>query len=146
MNAQTGNVEFTASTPRTDANEFDHRYKDTARKMVYASFARQLETELAAAKAERERTLQANYVIREQQKEDFARAEKAEAALAEANRKLAEFEQYALNYLWIINDNCGENTADDAVSAVELLLNTDMTSEQLHAAITSARKGESVWN
>ena len=107
---------------------------------------KQTRTELAAAKAERERTLQANYVIREQQKEDFARAEKAEAALAEANRKLAEFEQYALNYLWIINDNCGENTADDAVSAVELLLNTDMTSEQLHAAITSARKGESVWN
>ena len=41
-----------APTPRTDANEFDHRYKDTARKMVYASFARRLETELAAAKAQ----------------------------------------------------------------------------------------------
>ena len=62
---------------------------------------KQTRTELAAAKAERERTLQANYMIREQQKEDFARAEKAEAALAEANRKLAEFEQDALCLKWI---------------------------------------------
>jgi len=75
-----------APTPRTDANEFDHRYKDTARKMVYASFAHRLETELAAAKAQLalQRETAANTINREREI-----AEKAEAALAAAHDKLA---------------------------------------------------------
>jgi len=105
-----------------------------------------VEKELVAAKAEAARNEElyrsALVTTKDMIRPFYERAEKAEAALAAAQSKLAEFEQDALNYLWIINDNCGENTADDAVSAVELLSNTDMTSEQLHAAIARARKGE----
>ena len=124
VNAQTGNVEFTAPTPRTDA--FHDKWDSYNYPHEAIHFARQLETELAAAKAEQDtpelwrqsleqkpmhcvclfeyrpevdfsgippRILEQCGYHSEQEKTLQQRSEKAEAALAEANTKLAEFER-----------------------------------------------------
>ena len=122
-----------APTQRTDEEAF--MLDDGCGEAVMADLARQLETELAAAKEEiaseyirgREHEQKAKLVADSSWKN---RAEKAEAALAEANRKLAEFEQDALRYRWLRQH------------PTFLGWDSDYRADEIDKAVEIARKGE----
>jgi len=127
VNAQTGNVEFTASTPRTDA--FHDKWDSYNYPHEAIHFARQLEWELAALN-DKYLTVKLAWKLRGDE------LTRAEAALAAAQSKLAEFEQDAVRYRWL-------RSCDVECGVLSELARRGRCEELFDAAIDAARKGES---
>jgi hypothetical protein len=80
-----------APTPETDALYAKHHPAQAMPDLnqsylTFVNFARKLERERDDARKKRQITYEANCLIREEQKEDFERAKKAEFALADATK------------------------------------------------------------
>lgn len=118
-----------APTPITDLNIVQHQVAGVWQDYVHAHVARQLEWELAALN-DKYLTVKLAWKLRSDE------LTRAEAALAAANAKLAEFEQDAMRYRWL-------RSCDVECGVLSELARRGRCEELFDAAIDAARKGES---